>query len=300
MSDAPSSISIIIPAFNEAPNIAEVLSELRLQLDALPGIAWEIIVVDDASIDNTAEKAGSVTGVVVLRHPQNRGYGAALKTGIRRARGEYVLTFDADGQHIPAEIPKLLDGAGAYDLTVGARDPAAGPMVRRPGKAMLALLMRLLMGSGIADINCGLRLMRRATILRYLHLCSNRFSFSMTSTIALLSEGHFIRFTPVACRPRAGAASQVDILTGLNAAMTILRAVMVFHPLRVFGPIGLGLGALFAVSLGYDLSVNNDITDLSLLLMTFSLVTLSAGLLADQIAHVRRELANIRWPRDQS
>lgn len=294
MQNAPKSVSIVIPAFNEAPSIVGVIAELRAQLEGLSGIDWEIIVVDDASSDGTAEKISAISGISVLRHPQNRGYGASLKTGIHRAQGEYILTFDADGQHVPAEIPRLLDGAADYDLTVGARDANASPPQRRPGKAALALLMRLLMRAEIVDINCGLRLIRRKTILRYLHLCSNQFSFSMTSTIVMLGEGHFVRFVPVACRPRAGSTSQVGVMSGINAATAIIRTIMVLHPLRVLGPICTVLGVLFSVSLVYDIIANNDITDMTLLLMTFFLITLSAGLLADQIAHIRRELAGIR------
>lgn len=285
----PHSVSIIVPAYNEERSIGPVCDGLVAFVATMPAIDWEIIVVNDCSTDSTGSAARQVSGVRVIDHPQNRGYGASLKTGIAAAKGQYVLTFDADGQHLASEIPLLLDGAAEYDMTVGARPPSSSPLIRRPGKVLLTALTQLMVGSDIPDVNSGMRLIRRATILPYMTLCSNRFSFSLSSTMALMSESHFVRFLPIETRARMDHVSQVRMSAGLRALLMVFRISMVFHPLRIFIPLTIMLGTSWLASMVYDLTTDN-ISDLSLLLLTLASNSLIVGFLADQISHVRREL----------
>jgi glycosyltransferase involved in cell wall biosynthesis len=286
----PESVSVIIPCYNEAANIAPVIHELKHTIDEMTASRWEVIVVDDGSTDSTAAEVDDLEWVQLIRHPENRGYGASLKTGIRAASGDVILTFDGDGQHNPAEISNLLTNMEGYDMSAGARVSSSGvPLARRPGKWFLSLTMNYLCRAKIPDVNCGMRAIRRNVILRYLHLCSDRFSFSMSSTLALLSEGHFTRFVDVNCRTRQGEVSQVRLNTALDALLTLMRLTIVFHPFRVFLPIASILGLAAIGFLGYDV-YHVDITDTTLLLMISSLFVLLFGLISDQIARIRREL----------
>ena len=192
-----SGVTIVIPAHNEEGAIGSVLSALR-------GVAHpalrEVIVVDDGSSDRTGEIA-QASGVRVIRQPSNRGYGAALKAGIRAASSEYVLTMDADGQHRIEDVLKLCDAVsaeGAADCVIGHRTKLVhSPLWRMPGKWFLTHLARVLTRKEIRDLNSGLRVMRREVIVRYMHLCPAGFSFSTTSTFALASRGYRLEFVPI-------------------------------------------------------------------------------------------------------
>jgi len=290
MASFPESVSIVIPCYNEEENIGTVLAELKQKIDQIAEVRWETIVVDDGSSDATAQKVEKTPWVILLRHPHNRGYGASLKTGIRAAQGEYILALDADGQHNPEDIPRLLADIDGYDMSAGSRMASSGvPRIRRPGKWFLARMMNYLSRTKIPDVNCGFRAIKRQVILRYLHLCSDRFSFSMSSTLALLSEGHFTRFIEINFRNRQGAESQVRIFTAFDAILTLLRLTIVFHPFRVFMPIAFTIGILGLGFLTYDI-IHFNITDTTVLLLISSLFVLLFGLISDQIARIRREL----------
>ncbi len=285
----PASISIVIPAFNEQDTISSVLEEIHAFTAKREEIEWEIIVVDDASSDRTGEQVAGWENVRLLRHPLNRGYGASLKTGIRQARGEFILTMDADGQHVAEEIDRLLPAAREYDMTVGARDASTSPAARRPGKRLINVMARYFLNEAIPDVNSGLRLIRRTTLLPYLALCSDRFSFSLSSTMAFVSEGHFVRFINIETRARQGNTSHVRLTTGMAAVLMIIRSTLIFHPLRIFIPFSLVTGTVFLVSFIIDLFQNNiSKATISLLVLTANL--LLAGFLSDQIARVRRSL----------
>lgn len=291
-------ISLVIPCYNDEESLVQVLSELEARLRTLPGLTWELLVVDDGSERDVGKVIGDRPGVRVLRHAVNRGYGAALKTGIRAAKGDFILTFDADGQHDSDSLPALLEDAGAYDMVIGSRESLPDvPAVRRLGKWFLTGLLGLMLGRPVRDMNSGLRLMRRSVIMRYLHLCSNRFSFSMSSTMAFIADDRLICFVPVRCRSRTRGTSSVRLGAGLDALVRMLRLGVVFCPLRVFLSIALAATIPFAISLAYDLYCL-DIHDMTVLLGLFTVVIFCFGLLADQIAHLRREIPIDKLARD--
>ena len=287
--DFPDSISIIIPVYNEGGSIAEVLEEVLKFISEYKEISWELIVVDDGSTDNTASILRQFESIKFLQHPYNCGYGASLKTGIRSAKGSYVLSMDADGQHIADEISKIIDGSKKYDMVVGERSSASSPLRRRPGKYLLKIIARSMIWENIPDINSGQRLIKRETILKYMHVCSNKFSFSTSTSIALISEGHFVKFVKVDTRRRRSGYSQVKAVTAFRMLLQIFRVIMVFHPLRFFLPIS-SLFCLLSISSLINDIITENVSDLTLMLVLLTSVTMLLGLISDQIAHVRREL----------
>jgi glycosyltransferase involved in cell wall biosynthesis len=281
-------ITVVIPAHNEEGAIGAVLSALRGVTHAA---LREVIVVDDGSSDRTGEIA-EASGVRVIRQPSNRGYGAALKAGIRAARSEYVLTMDADGQHRIEDVLKLCDavsGEGSADCVIGHRTKLVhSPLWRMPGKWFLTHLARVLTRKEIRDLNSGLRVMRRDVIMRYMHLCPAGFSFSTTSTFALASRGYRVEFVPIRVERRVGKSS-VSVATGFQTILLILRLASLFNPLRVFLPLALLFimgGAIW--TLPY-LMQGEGVTVAAMLSMLTGVTLFGMGLICDQVAQLRLE-----------
>jgi glycosyltransferase involved in cell wall biosynthesis len=281
-------VTIVIPAHNEEGAIGSVLAALHgLHHPALR----EVIVVDDGSSDRTGEIA-EASGVRVLRQPSNRGYGAALKAGIRAATSEYILTMDADGQHRLQDVLKLCDAVSGTlppDCVIGHRTKLVhSPLWRMPGKWFLTQLARILTRKEIRDLNSGLRVMRRDVIVRYMHLCPAGFSFSTTSTFALASRGYRVEFVPIQVERRVGKSS-VSLATGFQTILLILRLASLFNPLRVFLPLSL----LFIVggsawTLPYLLR-GQGVTVAAMLAVLTGVTLFGLGLICDQVAQLRLE-----------
>lgn len=188
---------MVIPAFNEEDGIEEsVGSVLRVMEDS--GIDFELIVVDDGSSDRTGQRS-EAAGARVLSLPENRGYGAALKAGIGRAKYEIIVITDADGTYPAESIPVLLHDLGEYDMVVGARvgESVAIPLIRRPAKWFLRRLAGYLAGRHIPDLNSGLRVIRKSLVKRFEHLLPSGFSFTTTLTLASLCSGSLVRYSPI-------------------------------------------------------------------------------------------------------
>jgi glycosyltransferase involved in cell wall biosynthesis len=279
------SVTIVIPAFNEAGSIAAVLSDLTSGCRALEAA---IVVVDDGSDDQTAA-AAERPGVTVIRHQRNLGYGAALKTGVRHAATEFVLTMDADGQHTAAAVCAVWQAREDADMVVGARQGLLHSRTwRMPGKWLLAIMARYLSRQEIRDLNSGLRVYRREVLLKYLHLCPSGFSFTTTTTLALLSRGWRVRYVPIDVRRRAGT-STVSVSTGLETIVLILRLVALFNPLRVFIPAAIVIGGL-GIAWGVPIAlVGRGISVGSMLAIVTAVVLFALGLLCDQISQLRLE-----------
>ncbi|MFC1976012.1 glycosyltransferase family 2 protein [Chloroflexota bacterium] len=283
------SLSIIIPAFNEGENIDKTLTPLN-ELSRLHN--WQVIIVDDGSTDDTIQQISKYTDGHYLRlvqHHYNRGYGAALKTGIRQAKAPYVATMDSDGQHDPNELFGLLSHIQENDMVVGQRAKLFHSQLwRMPGKWFLGWLANYLTRQSIPDLNSGMRIFRRDIILRYLHLCSDRFSFSTTSTLIFFNRGYQVTYIPISVFSRKGN-STVKVSTGLETIILILRIMTLFDPLRVFIPLSLILwiaGVLWAIPYAVQL---RGISIGALLLILTGLLIFMLGLLSDQIADLRKE-----------
>ncbi|MEM4724711.1 MAG: glycosyltransferase family 2 protein [Candidatus Hadarchaeum sp.] len=278
-------LTIIIPAYNEEQSIGVVLSDIK----AVCGdIVHEIIVVDDGSTDQTAHIAAEA-GARVLRHHRNIGYGAALRTGIKAAQTDYVLTMDSDGQHRAEDVMRLWVLADTNDMVVGQRTSLIhSPLWRMPGKWLLASLANYLARQHIPDLNSGFRLMRREIALRYLHLCPAGFSFSTTITMVFLNRGYTVQYIPIEIRKRIGK-STVSIATGLETIILILRIATLFDPLRIFLPASLIIGSIgVAWSVPYAF-LKRGISVGSMLAIVTGILLFALGLLSDQISQLRLE-----------
>jgi len=278
-------ITVVIPAYNEAEAIGPVLEHLKV---TCPDLIETIIVVDDGSSDDTAciaERAG----VQVIRHSRNKGYGASLKTGIRAAQTEYVLTMDSDGQHKAEDIARLWEQADNHDMVVGQRTSLIHSQLwRMPGKWLLSFMANYLSRQRIPDLNSGFRLMRRETLLKYMHLCPAGFSFSTTITMAFFNRGYDVAYVPIDVKKRVGK-STISVTTGLETIILILRIATLFDPLRIFIPISLftaAVGILWGIP--YAL-LGNGISIGSMLAIVTAVLMFSLGLICDQISQLRLE-----------
>lgn len=283
MADA-SAVSVVVPAFNEQDAIAGLVSALRAQE------AWhEIIVIDDGSRDATAERAAGA-GARVIRHPYNKGNGAAVKTGIRAATGEYVLIVDGDGQHKPEDARRLISRLGEYDLVIGARSTGTqATHTRRFGNSALNRLAGYLTDRDIPDLTSGFRAARREHLREFLHLLPNGFSTPTTTTLAFIKAGYNVTFEPVEARQRVGHSKIRLARDGTKFLMIILRIVTIFSPLRIFLPISL---ASFAIGFAYALWTaywQSHVTNSSVLLIILSVIVFLVGLVSEQISALRFE-----------
>ena len=275
-------ISIVIPAFNEEGAISACIREVRESLDP-QSYEYEIIVVDDGSKDQTAELARA-EGVNVVAMPENRGYGASLKTGIRHSKFDVIVITDADGTYPADRIPDLVDQLGQYDMVVGARtgQNVAIPFIRRPAKWLLRVLASYLAGRSIPDLNSGLRVMRKDLVRRFAHLLPPGFSFTTTITLAALCSNSLVKYSPIDYHARIGK-SKIRPIHAFDFTLLIIRTIVYFNPLKVFLP----LGALFLmaglIKFGYDLYIGN-FSESALLGFVTAAILWAVGLLSDQIS----------------
>jgi glycosyltransferase involved in cell wall biosynthesis len=281
---ATSDVSVVIPAFNEGPTIAQVVSALT---QAGP---WrEIIVVDDGSTDETAPNAAAA-GATVVRHPYNKGNGAAVKSGIRQASGDYVLIVDGDGQHSPEDARRLVSRLGEYDLVIGARSTITqATHARRFGNSALNWLASYLTDREIPDLTSGFRAGRRAYMREFLHLLPNGFSTPTTTTLAFIKAGYNVAFEPTDARQRVGSSKIRLARDGMKFFMIILKIVTLYSPMRVFVPLSLitfVVGVLYGI---WNVVLHSRIPNGSMLLILFAVGVFLVGLVSEQISAMRFE-----------
>ncbi len=277
-------LSIVIPAYNEAAGLSITIEALLRDCAGA-----EIIVVDDASQDATVAEVARFPGVRLVRHRYNRGQGGALKTGMRQASRPYVAWFDADNEHRTEDLTRLVEHIIAQDLVavIGQRTDGSASLLRGAGKALIRMIGRQLKIRAGSDLNCGLRVFRREIILGYLPIVPDRFSASLMTTLILLERRYPIAFMPVTTNARVGS-STVRLRDGFDAILILLRAIMLFAPIRVFLPMGFWLaaigvvyGAMIALIAGAGFPVAG------MLLIVVGLLSMMLGLVADQISQMR-------------
>jgi len=278
-------VSIIIPAYNEKEGITHVIESLRL-LKEKHGPRWEIIVVDDGSTDGTSEMVRKFEDVILIQHPLNRGYGAAIKTGMRHAKYNTLVISDADGTYPVSDIPKLIAQLSKSDMVVGARHSNSSniPMSRRPAKWMLNKLANYLTGTKIPDLNSGLRVMKKDIVMNYVHLLPDGFSFTTTITLAMLTNNYRVEFVPIEYKIRSGKSKIRPIRDTMNFIQLIIRTVLYFDPLKIFLPIS----AFFFISsiavLVLSYLFTPKIMDITTVILFISGVQILAiGMIADLI-----------------
>ena len=283
-----SSISIIIPAYNEENGISNVISEIELLMNE-NNINHEIIIVDDGSTDKTIEKVSS-TNAKLIEHQQNRGYGAALKTGIRASIYDQIAIIDADGTYPVNYLVELIDNKKNYDMVVGARTGknVSIPLIRRPAKWALNKLAIFLTNYPIPDLNSGLRLFRKKSLVKFLHILPDGFSFTTTITIAMITNNFNIKYIPIDYKKRIGKSKIRPIYDTLNFISLITRMVLYFKPLRVLMPIGSILLTIDFVKIIYDIQIYNwHIATSTILLGIIAFNTIILALVADMITTIR-------------
>ena len=278
----PKEVSFILPALNETEGLNTLLPRLR---ELYP--ESEILVVDDGSTDTTAEVAKG-HGARVISHPYRKGNGAAIRTGIRKARGKYLVFLDADGQHRPEDVHKLLEALPRYDLVVGARlEDQTSPWHRRLANGIYNRFATYLTTIPIRDLTSGFRAIPRRLALQFCYLLPNTYSYPSTLTLSLVRAGYSIHYVPIEIQKRVGRSKISLIRDGIRFFLIMIKVIMLFAPLRVFLPISL---FCFLVALGrgtYSLYFYHHFPPLAEVLLITGLLTFLMGLIGEQIAQLR-------------
>lgn len=285
-------LSVVLPVYQEREVIREVVAHLVQVLNE-SGLRFEVIVVDDGSTDGTREVLDAVSGefagaVRVICHPYNKGNGAAIKTGIRAARGDVIACLDADGQHDPADVLRLLPYTAEYDLVVGARTESyRGAWYRTLANRLYNALASWLTQFPIEDLTSGYRLFRASVVKQYVHLFPARFSYPATSTLAFIKGGYSVKYVPIAARSRQTGRSKISLVgDGWRFVVVIFKIIVIFEPLRVFLPAALAFFSLGVASSAYSTWFlgRPHIPNSGVLLFVVSMLVVLLGLIAEEIA----------------
>ncbi len=275
-------VTVLIPGYNEEGIIGETVLKIRKIYPE-----FEVLVIDDGSVDGTMQEAMDA-GATVWPHPYNIGNGAAVKTGIRLARGEWIIMMDGDGQHAPEDIAKLLKYKNRYDMVVGARTKESATSKHRDfANKMYNWFASYVTKFRIEDLTSGFRLVRTETAKQFIYLLPNTFSYPTTLTMAYLRSGRSIKYVPIQTRSRHGRSKIKLMSDGTRFFLIITKIATLFSPLRVFLPISL---ALFLIGLGYyvfTFSTQGRFTNMSALLFSSALIVFMMGLVSEQISQMR-------------
>lgn len=281
----PPALAVIIPAYHEEGGIRTTIEKVQAVLETMP-CPTELVVVDDGSKDRTGDEARAA-GARVITHAKNKGYGAALKTGIRGTQADCILIIDADCTYPPEAIPRLWAHMDTADMAVGSRPITSTGITwaRRPAKWFLNRLASYLVGQHIPDLNSGQRIMRRSVLLQFLPLLPMGFSFTSTITMAMLANGYQVIYEPIEYAVRTGT-SKIRPQDFGNFILLVVRAIVLFNPLKVFLPAG---ALLFLIGVGKlieDIYLMN-LSETAVMAFLSAIVVWSVGLLADMIARLQ-------------
>ena len=281
----PVETSIIVPVYNEAENLKKLIG----QIHSLRLPDSEIIVVDDGSNDGSAAIA-MAAGANVVRHPYNIGNGAAVKSGMRAAKGRFIVMMDGDGQQKPEDIPKLLADADRYHMVVGARAKGSKlRMHRNLANMVYNLLASYVTRFKVQDLTSGFRVIRRRDALRFIDLLPNTFSYPTTLTLACLRSGLTVQYVPIQTLYRAGQSKISLVTDGIRFLLIITKIATLFAPFRVFLPVSVffflgGVGNYI-----YTYVTQNRFTNMSVFALTTAVIIFMLGLISEQIALLRME-----------
>ena len=280
-------VSVVLPCYNEEDSVEATLEVVSAAMAAMP--SHEIIVVNDGSSDRTREVLARIAPnyptLTVVHHDRNRGYGAALKTGSRRARGELIAITDADGTYPNERLVELVQLCADKDMVVGARTGAnvTYSKLRAIPKIFLRAWVSWIARRNVPDINSGMRVFRKDAVGRFFGILPNTFSFTITITLAMLTTSHLVEFVPIDYAARVGNSKIKPIRDTARFMKIILRTGVYFAPVRAFLPIVLALGLATTASLLYDVAILVDLTERSLILFMATLNTSMFVLIADMI-----------------
>jgi len=274
-------VTVLLPAYNEEQSIAATIKSIQ---QLYPD--FEILVIDDGSSDNTMKEAMDA-GATVWPHPYNIGNGAAIKTGLRMASGDWIVMMDADGQHQPEDIARLLEYKDKFDMVVGARTKASDTKVHRDiANTIYNWFASYVTKFKIQDLTSGFRLVNQSTVQKFIDLLPNTFSYPTTITMAYLRSGRSIKYIPIQTKARKGRSKIKLLQDGSRFFLIIIKVATLFSPLRVFLPIS---AFLFFTALGYYMFTffsQGRFTNMSALLFSSSLIIFMMGLISEQISQL--------------
>lgn len=278
-------LSIIIPAYNEADNVGGVIDEIRRLYPAA-----EVILIDDGSTDATAEVAHQA-GAIVYSHPYNIGNGAAVKTGIRVATGDILVFLDGDGQHRPEDIGRMLALFPEYDMVVGERKVSGQASFNRAiGNQVYNWLATYVTKFPVKDLTSGFRAIKAKIAKSYIYMLPNTYSYPTTITLGVLRDGRSVRYMPIEARKRRSGKSSISLFRdGVRFLMIIIKICTLYSPLRVFLPVSLFMVLLGCIRYGYSYLVEGRFTNMSALLFTAAVTIFMMGLISEQICQMRFE-----------
>lgn len=276
-------VSVVIPCYNEEQNIGPVVEEVLRTL----GRDGEVVVVDDGCTDASAELAERA-GARVVRHAYNIGNGAAWKTGIRAAHGKDIVIMDGDGQHDPADLPRLLKELSTYHMVVGARTAASDTDLHRDlANRIFNGFATYLAKKKIDDLTSGYRAIRGRLAKQFAYLLPNTFSSPSTITLALIRAGYSVKYEPIIVRRRKGKSKIRPVRDAIRFFLIMLKISTLFSPLRVFLPVSALFFALGVAYYGFTYVTEHRFTNMSALLITNGVLTFLLGLISEQIAQLR-------------
>ncbi len=275
-------VTVLMPAYNEEEAICTTVTRVReLHPD------FEVLVVDDGSSDGTVA-AAEAAGARVHAHPYNMGNGAAVKSGIRRAKGEWIVLMDADGQHLPEDISRLLEHLDHFDMVVGARTRDSQTALHRDfANIIYNCFSTYVTNFQIKDLTSGFRLVRTSLAREMLFLLPNTFSYPTTITMAFLRNGYTVKYIPITTRYRVGKSKIKLYQDGVRFVLIITKVATLFSPFKVFLPVS---GSFFLTGLlyyGYTFFTVGRFTNMSALLFSTAVVTFLMGLISEQISQMR-------------
>ena len=292
MSQLQPTLTIILPMYNEAATIKTVLQTLLDLMDTqLAHVPFELIVVDDGSSDGSAEQVRQLEDnrLRVQQHPYNIGNGAAIKTGIRLAQGKFVLLMDADGQHKPSDIPRLLEHTDRYDMVVGARTRESDTAVHRDiANTVYNTFASYVCGRKIEDLTSGFRVIKTDIAKSMVYMLPNTFSYPTTITLAVVRSGYSLKYIPIVAQKRVGKSKIKLLRDGSRFFLILFKIATLFSPLKIFVPASI---STFLLGFGYGLFkvliLGTRYGPTSAMLMTFSLIIFLMGLISEQITYLR-------------
>ena len=285
-------VTILLPAYNEEQSIGATVAHIKeLHPD------FDILVVDDGSTDNTKD-AAEKAGARVISHPYNIGNGAAVKTGLRHAAGRWTVMMDADGQHDPKDIAKLLEYRSTYEMVVGARTKDSETHFHRDfANKLYNWFASYVTSFRILDLTSGFRLVQTETVRQYLYLLPNTFSYPSTITLAYLRSGRSVMYLPIKTKLRQGKSKIKLMQDGIRFILIITKIATLFSPLRVFLPVSTILFLFGLIYYIYTFLLYHRFTNMTMLLFTASIIIFMMGLISEQITTIRyddRELETSR------
>lgn len=282
MPDTPTTITILLPAYNEEQNIdATIRNILRLYPD------FEVLVIDDGSTDKTMQLAMDA-GANVWPHPYNIGNGAAIKSGLRSAGGEWVVMMDADGQHDAKDIARLLEYKDQYHMVVGARKSNFKSAFHRNfANKIFNLFASYITKFQVEDLTSGFRLVRKEEAAKYIYLLPNQFSYPTTLTMAYLRSGRSVKYVPIKAHKRKGKSKIKIFRDGVRFMLTIAKIATLYSPFRIFLPLSLFFFLLGNGYYLYTFLTAHRFTNMSALLLSTSVIVFMMGLVSEQISQMR-------------